>query len=73
MDHLLNSNTNYTFHLFVDNYYGSLPLAEYVLSKNWDLTLALKANRIDTSSLIKSLKDTILPTATGPFNVSQFR
>ena len=69
VDHLVNSNKNFTFHLFVDNYYGSLPLAEYVLSKNWDLTLALKANRVDTSSLITSLKDTILPTAAGPFNV----
>ena len=44
-------------YLFVDNYYGSLRLAEYVLSKNWDLTFAIKANRVQTSSLIATMKN----------------
>ena len=69
IDHLLVKNPSGSFHLFVDNYYGSLKLAEYVLSKNWNLTFALRANRTETSSLLASIKKSITHTDTGPFNV----
>ena len=69
IDHLLTKNSTGSFHLFVDNYYGSLKLSEYVLSKNWDLTFAVRANRTETSSLLASLKNHIVNTDAGPFNV----
>ena len=44
-------------------------MANYLISKNWDLTLGIRANRTETSCLIVSLKENILPTVAGPFNV----
>ena len=69
VDNLINLYSGFSFHLFTDNYYGSLQLANYLISQNWDLTLSIRANRTETSSMIISLKDSVAQTPAGPFNV----
>ena len=59
IDHLISFNPGISFHLYTDNYYGSLSLVNYLLEKGWDLTIGLRSNRIETSALIASLKTSI--------------
>jgi hypothetical protein len=68
IDHIMIANPGRTFHLFADNYYGSLTLAEYLLKHKMELTLAVRSNRKETSYLINSIKNSISNTTAGPFS-----
>ena len=68
INHLLSFNPGVSFHIFADNYYGSLSLAKFLLEKKYDLTLALKSNRVETSSYIAEMKKTVKNTEVGEFS-----
>ena len=57
------------YNIFADNYYGSLPLAEKIMSHGFDLTLGLRKNRKESSFLISQLKKNQIDSEAGPFAV----
>jgi hypothetical protein len=68
IDHVIEANPKRTFHFFSDNYYGSLSLAEYILSKKMDFIIGIRSNRKETSALINAIKENISKTDTSPFS-----
>ena len=68
VNHLTSYYPGASFHIFADNYYGSLSLAKYLMEKNYNLTLALRSNRNETSAFINEMKKNIKETEVSEFS-----